>query len=191
MNRIFLMLTVCMGLQVAVVASGYQVNANFNCGGVRQGTAFPTGGPIIWPWGREVTIPWSGIQGVWQFSGTDCSKVFLFKIIKQTTTERVLEIIQYNPVSCTVIARGPGYESNRVIRAVLTGLQGPFELTIHAFKFNDVSSPYSRRSPYNRQPTQEPGPVMVMRVFPINGKPSPQTTFKIDRLETNPTMLCQ
>jgi hypothetical protein len=149
---------------------------------------FPTGGPIIWPWGQEITFPWAGIQGIWQVSGSNCASLFMFKMIQQNGTEKVLDITEYDPSLCTVLARGKGVESNRVVRAVLAGANGSFEMTIHAFKQAGlVTSSYR----YRDDDAIGAGTVVAMKVFPLGGRPTKKSAYKIDRLEKNPSMLCE
>jgi len=157
------------------------------CGNNRSNEV-PTGGPIIWPWGQEIIFPWSGIQGIWQVSGSNCSTLFMFRLIQQTATERVLDITEYDPSLCAVVARGKGIESNRVVRAVLAGANGSFEMTIHAFKQSGVIAQSSLRLKSDDIST---GTVVAMKIYPLGGKPTKRATYKIDRLEKNPAMLCE
>lgn len=163
-------------------------NGGLVCG--RAGnTIEPSGGPIIWPWGQEITFPWSGIQGIWQVNGSNCASLFMFKMIQQNGTEKVLDITEYDPTLCSVLARGKGVESNRVVRAVLAGSNGSFEMTIHAFKQSGLINQGIYRS--RSSDDIGPGTVVAMKIFPLGGKPTKRSTYKIDRLEKNPSMLCE
>jgi hypothetical protein len=146
-------------------------------------------GPIIWPWGLETSFPWTGIQGVWQVTGSDCSTLYVFRIVQESGSEKTLNISHYDPVSCQVISIGKGTEYNNVVRAVLAGRQGSYEMTIHAFRSADLSK--GRMKSYSGTLGNGMPPVMVMRVFPLGSRPSDKATFRIERIEKNPNMLCE
>lgn len=155
-----------------------------------SGVINPAGGPIIWPWGQEITFPWSGIQGIWQVSGSNCQSLFMFRMIQQNGNEKVLDITEYDPTLCSILARGKGVESNRVVRAVLAGANGSFEMTIHAFNFKQSGLISSGGYRYRNDEIGS-GTVVAMKIYPLGGKPTKQSIYKIDRLEKNPAMLCE
>ena len=145
------------------------------------------GGINPWPFGREMSFPWGGIQGVWQASNSGCSSLFLFKVGNEIDDgSRYMTIIQYDPKECREIARGVGYESNRVVRAVLAGDNGSFEMTIHAFRTADVKTRYGTFGDLTPQES-----VVVMRMRDLSSNSSQKADFKMERLKKNTVMLCQ
>jgi hypothetical protein len=145
------------------------------------------GGSNPWPWGREATFPWGGIQGVWQTSGTGCASLFTFKVGGEIERgAKYIHISQYDPKLCQETARGVGYENNRVVRAVLTGKNGTFELTIHAFRPQDLK-PMSLQGVFDGSQDA----VVVVRMRNMGSNTSQKVSFQMERLKKNPIMLCQ
>lgn len=137
------------------------------------------GGSNPWPWGQETSFPWLGIEGVWQVSNSSCSNLFMFKVGGvMGTGERYIRITQYDPVQCKVLATGVGYEGSRVVKAVLTGQRGSFEMTIHAFKDSDLKTSVGG------------GTVVVMRLRPIGSATVPNG-YQLDRLQKSVRMVCE
>lgn len=155
------------------------------------------GGISPWPWGREMVFPWSDIDGVWQASTGGCSSLFTFKVVNQVgTNTRLVSISQYDPKQCREIARGVGTETNKVVHAVLTGLNGSFELTIHAFKQENLKSnfPMQRPTYSNGRRMQVPSPqdsVIVMRMRKMGPGSTIKANFQMERLKRTPVMLCE
>ncbi len=145
------------------------------------------GGSNPWPWGRETNFPWNGIQGVWQTSGSGCSSLFTFKVGSEIEKgARYVSISQYDPKACQETARGVGYENNRVVKAVLTGRTGTFELTIHAFRVRDLK-PMGVLAAFDGSQDA----VVVVRMRNMSSSARPKVTFQMERLKKNPVMLCQ
>jgi hypothetical protein len=99
-------------------------------------------GPIDpWPFGKnkELDFPWRGIQGTWTAQVDGCVTYFSFKTVRDAKGERVLNIHQFDPLTCEVISKGLGYEMNRIVRARMsTGSASTFGLRIHVFNRADV-----------------------------------------------------
>lgn len=145
------------------------------------------GGPVIWPWGSEISIDLSGLQGLWKMSSSGCSDLYIVKVIKDNVSESIISITQYDPVSCRPIASGKGYIKDRVIRAVMAGGGRSFGVSIHAFRPTDVRVAGARA-----RMTPVATPVYVMRKYIIGGTTANKSlTAQIDKLTKNPSMLCE
>lgn len=98
------------------------------------------GGGFPWPWNKELKFPWVKLQGTWETSSDDCSALFHFDVApaNPNTGERFIKIMQINPATCAVVAKGVGQESGRVVKALMVGNNKKFELTIRAFSEEDV-----------------------------------------------------
>lgn len=164
------------------------------CNSSNPGTVIK-GGVNPWPWGMEVMFPWTGIAGVWQMPTMGCSTLFVFKVAKDlSNNERYITITQYDPVQCRQISSGVGYEQDRVVRAVMTGSNGSFELTIHAFRAQDLQARSSMVEPLGANFAEPGAPIVVMRTRPIGGVGgggAQRANFKLQRLQKSPAMLCQ
>jgi hypothetical protein len=108
------------------------------CLPVGRNVVTPQGGHETWPWGLETPFPWRGIQGVWMAEIDGCSTYFTFKIVKNSDDEKILQIHEIEPGSCTVLSKGAGYEDNRVVMAVMKGNSGAFNVEVHSFRESDV-----------------------------------------------------
>lgn len=114
----------------------------------------PQGGGTTWPFGKEIGFPWTKISGIWQAKlGPDKEEVetyFIFKVGKDTILpgEKYVKVTQYDPSTCTVIARGPAtlaagsdnsfVKRRKYIEGKIKGMQGEFKISVHAFRESDV-----------------------------------------------------
>jgi len=151
-----------------------------------QGQSVLKGGTSPWPWGREMVFPWNDIDGVWQATASGCSSLFTFKVVSDYGGSRYISISQYDPKQCREIARGVGTETGKVVHAVLTGTNGSFELTIHAFR-QDSLKPLNVRSALE-SPTDS---VVVMRMRKVGTGLTQRANFQMERLKRTPVMLCE
>lgn len=173
-----------------LMMAGFSANAAVNNLSCRPTEGYsPEGGVVVWPWGQEILFPWNGIQGVWQVSEVSCSKLYIFKVIRQSATgEKIMSVTEYDPTVCKVSATGKGVESRKgVVRAIMTNRMGSFELTIHAFSQNDVK--LRLRSGFRAGSST--GPVFVMRMYQIGNRPSAKYTYRIEQIDRNPSMVCE
>lgn len=151
-------------------------------------TTLPKGGVNPWPWGSELTFPWTGIEGTWREQGTSCGSLYSFSILKDSKGARIVSVYEYDPHQCKVISAGRGVEQKKVVRAFMTGSTGPYQLTIHAFRHSDLNS---------KKGTDVylvPDPVMVMRKRQLrtDGRPSSKSyAFQLERVDKSPDMVCK
>ncbi len=103
--------------------------------------------PVPWPWGYEQPFPWTDIQGIWQVTDGDFFSYFAMKVVRiKSTGERQLLVRQIDARTCDTIAKGVGYEMDRVVRAQMTTLQGgAYRLALHAFSTQDSPRPIAGR----------------------------------------------
>ncbi len=75
---------------------------------------------IPWPWGKEIAIPWSEIQGTWRIDSEDRKSYFSFKVLNSEHEEfRQLQVTELAARSCEQVSIGLGYEAENVVKAVL------------------------------------------------------------------------
>lgn len=142
-----------------------------------------------WPWGSEVQIPWHNIQGVWKATGGSCTDEFIFKTKTDQNGEKMVQITQYDPVSCKVVARGLGYETNRYIYAQMVHQGRSYNLTIHAFSEQDVDD-YKTDSRSLRSSESSGKVVVALTLFPL-GKWEQRAAFEIVKVDPSTSMICK
>lgn len=118
---------------------------------------------VPWPWGLEMPFPWSFVQGVWNAQKGEFKSYFSFRVVQpaQHGFLRKLEVRQIDPLTCEVLAEGVGFETDRVVRAQMTTVEGlSFRVTLRAF--HEKSIPFSLDlKPINNQ-------YMVLSVYPFD-----------------------
>lgn len=94
---------------------------------------------VPWPFGFEVPFPWSDIQGTWRVQQGGYVTYFSFKVVREKTSKgRQLVVRQMDSdQNCKFVATGVGYESEKIIRAQMSGKSGTYRLTLRAFKMDD------------------------------------------------------
>lgn len=126
-----------LSLFVAVVFSNV-ASAQYQC----SSQTFSRGGSDPWPFGKELDFPWHGIQGTWMAEVDGCQRYFSIKTVKlksSNTNERHLSIQEFDPYTCEVISRGPGYENDKIVRARMNGPStGSYDIRIHVFNRADL-----------------------------------------------------
>jgi hypothetical protein len=97
------------------------------------------GGGVPWPWSLEAKFQWAKLSGVWGTTSNQCDSLFYFKSVVQNSTTATIEIVQYDPEDCKVIAHGNGVLVGKVMKAMMIGPHNrKYELTIRAFLEDDV-----------------------------------------------------
>ena len=68
------------------------------------------------PWGVPQEFPWVGVQGTWRSYQSHPDWIFSLKVTYQKNKLGNLLVIKViDPKTCHVIARGTGYERNKVV----------------------------------------------------------------------------
>jgi hypothetical protein len=157
------------------------------------GMCLPTGqgqnqtqGHETWPWGMEVPFPWRGIQGLWMANINGCSTYFTFKIVKNVVDEKILQIHEINPVTCTLIAKGAGYEDDRVVMAVMNGKNGAYNMEVHSFRESDVAEANERG--YTSSMSNKV--VTMMTVSSVRASDQ-KGTYQLYKVSSNPDSACK
>lgn len=148
-----------------------------------------------WPFGHEMTFPWTEIQGVWSLADdTGCSSYFVVKPRMITSKGmRSVEITQYDPVTCKQVAWGVGIESENILTARMISTKGRFDLTLRAFDLGTLMQTQGMRSTEysNGQSLLDmDDAVIVMSVFP-RGKWDQRRNFRLRKEATAPLRMCQ
>lgn len=145
-----------------------------------------------WPWGSEIRLPWTRVHGLWQSLSGDCRTLFLFKVGKPNSRgERIIKVVQYDPVACQVISSGVGYENNKVIYASMVGKNGNFDLTVRAFAETDIN-PAANHDQYTTIPNvgKSQEPVVVIHMYP-KGQWEARIDYEVRKLQNTTEMVCQ
>jgi hypothetical protein len=154
-----------------------------------------------WPWGQEIQIPWRGLQGVWETSGGECENLFLFKVKSNQNGEKLVQIVQYDPQSCRIVAQGLGYESGRYVNAQMVRQGQTYNLTIHAFngtvmtesQNNDQQSPnmsVMNSSDITKGSRLSGRFVLALTLSPV-GKWDDKSAFEISKVSNVTSMICR
>lgn len=131
----------------------------------------PTSGDFTpFPWGLEVHLSKSHLDGIWASDSDHCGTYFSFKTRSNSDiNQRLVNIIQFNPNTCEILATGIGYELDRVFHAAMisnnlneTKFQS-YDLTIRAFNPKDIK--YSNSGDYEI-PSPNFKPLVVMTMYP-------------------------
>lgn len=157
------------------------------------------GGSDAWPWGSEIKFPWTKVQGAWAPADGEINLAFVFQAAK---SNKIINIIQYNPSTCVVIATGVGVESDDVENVVIASMTGggkSFDMTIRAFNAQDIRARIGGRSGGKSSRTVEEndnggptnkGPVFVMSLYP-KGKFKFNTSFQITKITNATDKVCR
>ncbi len=107
----------------------------------QDGNYFAGGDSFVpWPWGKEIAFPWNEMQGTWKVQTESLTVYFSFKIVGTTNEIRQLQVTEHENRTCRVVASGSGYESNKVLRALLRSADSdtPSVFLIRGFRTADV-----------------------------------------------------
>jgi hypothetical protein len=161
----------------------------------KQDADFTTNDWRPWPWGQEIQIPWRNLQGVWETSGGECENLFLFKVKTNQNGEKLVQIVQYDPMTCLTVAQGLGYESGRYINAQMVRQGRSYNLTIHAFNGAVMSTgptPTPADPDKGSLRSDEPGGkfVLALTLSPV-GQWDDKSAFEISKVSNITTMVCR
>lgn len=93
------------------------------------------------PWGAEVPIGVSALEGIWVPTSFECGTYFSFHVTSLNSGRtRYVNIKQFDPLTCTEVAKGVGYELDRVFYVSMVSNTGKsFDLTVRAFDEKDLN----------------------------------------------------
>lgn len=131
----------------------------------------PTSGDFTpFPWGSEVHLSKNNLDGIWAPSSNQCGTYFSFKTRSNNDlNQRLVNIIQFNPYTCEILATGIGYELDRVFHAAMISNNldqskfQSFDLTLRAFNPKDIK--YLPPINYDN-PSPRLKPLVVMTMYP-------------------------
>lgn len=136
-----------------------------------------------WPWGAELPFPWKGITGTWETDLDGCVSYFSFKP-RTANGVKQLKVIQYDPMTCRVISEGVGFESNRVVKAVMNDKRGKtFRLTIHVFSPSDLHEGRDFKFAAKN--------VTVMSMGSLSSNQENRTSHELEKVSTDPKAICE
>ena len=122
----------------------------------------PGDDPVPWPWGSEMPFPWPFVQGFWMAEKGGYRSYFSFRIVKDKNSLRQLEVEQIDPSTCESVARGVGVESNNIVRAQMTAVNGQiYRLSVRSFSEKSVPSTMVSHRPIY-------GQYVVLSLFPFD-----------------------
>lgn len=158
----------------------FAVSAKESC---RYDRSFLGGDDNPWPWGREARFPWMAIQGLYVPTDGDCSSLFVFKT-RDEGENRVVQIVQYNPLTCEKVAWGAGVEAEQILRASMVTKEGKsFDLTIRAFANSELVTSSIALTPLAPQAT------VVLSMYP-KGDWERRMSYQMQKVTDVPIMLC-
>ncbi len=102
-------------------------------------------GGDAFPWGSEMPFPWKGIQGTWMTEIDGSEALVTFKVKRTQEGSRQLEIAIIDAKSCKVVASGLGFESGKLVVAMVSGGGRSSRVTVHAFRESDLRAAEGRR----------------------------------------------
>ena len=145
-----------------------------------------------WPFGNEVNVPWKVLNGVWKVIDGSCENYFVFKFKIDQSGQRIITVVQYDPISCLSVARGAGIEQDRVIDAQMTDINNQsYFLTLHAFAAADVTPPNGNMSLQRFNIFDPEDLVIVLALSPVGHWGDHQTAYELERVSFTPTLVCQ
>ncbi len=97
---------------------------------------------IPWPWGKEIDIPWTEMQGTWRIESESHKSYFSFKVVDAEHQEfRQLQVTELSARTCQKVSSGLGWEADNVVKAVLR-TDGSPERQVFALRgFNTADVP--------------------------------------------------
>ncbi|MBL7545780.1 MAG: hypothetical protein JNL11_18325 [Bdellovibrionaceae bacterium] len=138
------------------------------------------------PWGKEAPISWILLSGSWMLrQGTTPTSYFTFKVINQNGTNKVLQILQIEPKTCTIMGSGVGsLSTSKVIYATLRNSQNREVYRLNLRNF--AASSFVKKVPASYE-----GTVVMMSVAPISSYAF--THFSMARVNPNtiPNATCR
>lgn len=116
--------------------------------------------------GHEVpfplSFPWDQISGTWEVKSCEGSLYFSFEVTSSSTGAQVLRVVEYNPRTGRVIAKGSGFANaeHTQVRAIMVGKGMSFMIFVRAFKSDAPRSSMDSA-------TSVASPEMVLTVAPL------------------------
>jgi len=122
---------------------------------------------IPWPWGAEMPFPWTFVQGIWLAENDTFKSYFTFRVVRSKPGSiNQLEVQEVDPATCEIIARGVGFEENRVVRAQMIARHGNvYRLALRSFSTQSIP-----RQPAGAKPVN--GQYVVLSVLPMDSSAS-------------------
>lgn len=142
----------------------------------------------VFPWGLELPFPWRGIQGVWTTEMGGKPVYFSFKTVKSGSFGNQLRIVEFNPTNCEVIAKGGGFEEDRVVTAIMNSTEGSFTMTVHVFRESDMS--ISRQVPKPRDTAEDNKTVTVLKLNSNDGV-STEVAYELIKVSADINSVCR
>jgi len=92
------------------------------------------------PWGNEIPISHTTLQGIWAPTAIECGTFFFFEMtIIGPHAQRIVNVKQFDPETCTILSSGVGYELEKVFYVSMVGQNGrAYDLTVRAFNRKDL-----------------------------------------------------
>ncbi|MFN7823853.1 MAG: hypothetical protein ACK5P6_00670 [Pseudobdellovibrionaceae bacterium] len=151
-----ILLAIVMGLSLGIAS---MASAQGMCVPAQVMTRGDDGPVDPWPFGKELEFPWRGIQGTWAAEVDGCVTYFAFKTVRQANNDRVLNVREFDPVTCELKSSGVGFERSRVVRARMSGgFVGTYDMRIHVFNRADMKM---------KDKTSTPRTVYMLAMSPI------------------------
>ena len=153
-------------LLAGLIGLSFAVSAVLPAGSAQAFQRANASGPEVpFPLSALIPFPWASVEGVWKVAGDETCGFYRFHVQSDNYGQRVLSVVQLDPVSKQVIAEGAGFEdvNIKMVRAVMHGQQGTYMLIVRAFQT-------SSRSQHN------PKTAMVVSIHPMDAAYSPSET---------------
>lgn len=116
---------------------------------------------IPWPWGYEAPFPWTFVQGVWLAEHGEFRSYFQFRVVSEKNGLQQLDVQQVDPQTCEPLARGVGFEQNKIVRAQMTSSTGAvYRVALRSFHERSVNAAVGPKPIYNQY--------VVLSVFPFD-----------------------
>jgi hypothetical protein len=136
------------------------------------------------PWGAEIPFPWIGIQGTWATIIDSEMVYFSFSTVRAGKGLNQLQVREFDAAKCHLLAKGAGYEENRIVKALMIGPNGAaFNLAVHVFRQEDLKK---SAGPFVVDSYKT---VTVMNVTPLTND-TDRVTFQLYKMSTSPKAAC-
>ncbi len=131
-----------MKKQIIALIAGVVVLFNAAClwGSEKRG-----GDDWVIPLDSPLPFPWNSIEGIWKVDSPKFQALFSFEVQYDCDNRQILTVLQLDPYSRFVVAKGIGYmnEATREVRAAMSDLSGGGSYLVSIGAYNDKSSfPY-------------------------------------------------
>lgn len=118
------------------------------------------------PWGNEIPITGSNLQGIWVPTSLECGTYFAFEIRNNSSkAQKTIRAKQFDPKTCTIISSGVGYELEKVFYVSMIAQNGQsFDLTVRAFDRKDLKIDTNATDNGNTPISR--GPIVIATLYP-------------------------